>query len=217
MSERDFDFMPEEEQKFEPIRIEGFSRYEIYPEGRAFDLKLNRSVTLNRMTNFAMYPDDGGPYVMENMRSLIKTLVRQKVPGFTKELPPYRPAEIFLPLGHHDAEADEEKPKQLYLLRKLKGEKVKQLLSNPANQTFKEEYIEADLRLTAFENDNPTFSKWERYTPPMNMAEIEAILSEEASLLEELAIVNQKIREIKKSLEGKLLLLGHYNKNTYGI
>ena len=99
----DFNF-EEEPKPFEPVHLKGFSRYLFYPEGTCWDTKMKRWLRPNRFMNFAMFPDEPKydekgkeTYVVDNMRQIIAFLVKAKIPGFEKELPPYIPPPLYEP------------------------------------------------------------------------------------------------------------------------
>ena len=196
-----------------PIMLEGFTRYLIYPSGRVYDRKRMKNVHMNRMLNFIMWPDvpvfdevtQKNKPSLENLRMLMQSLIRQKTPGFEVEIPPYRPPEMYHPLGSPEDELETAQLReQLHLLRTAEKVSMRLFLEDVDNTQAKDSYKHAKEELDAFKEKYPLHYKWRSYASGSNDGEFERKKAEfleiEEEIDEELEMLNKKARKIQKRL-----------------
>ena len=197
------------------VTLDNFSRYQIYPSGRVFDIVANKNVVFNRRLNFAMYPDipmtdeeiiknNGYNFHLENLRDLIKFLVDSKVEGFENELPPYEPPNFFLPLSQGPLMNDESKfnikPKALYFLRKAQSEAGQAIIDAAVKgedtKPLADAFETAQANLEQFKQQYPLYYRWPPYVEPVTPEYIEKITSELKEVQEKLIPLTKRQSEL---------------------
>ena len=202
-----------------PVSIQGFSRYEIYPEGRIFDKFTQRSVIFNKHLNFAWY-NDKDELQYDNLRNLIRDLVKMKVPGFENELPAYKPPDIYEELRTEMAKPELQKPKELHFLRKELEGATESLLRDVLCLEKQMRYKKATDALEFFKSNHPAYYKWPIFAEipeKMGVEEEKALLDEWEDLQRELAEVKAEIKYRSDRLRGILELIEFNPKSTYGL
>lgn len=218
----EFDIPPVPEIK--PVSLEGFTRYQIFPDGRVYDTERKKNVHFNRWGNFALFHDDKRTdektgkkaYIQENIRLLIRDFVKQGIPGFVKELPPFQPLIIYNPNKPVDEvldAADELKKRLLDLRKAVKRSTEPLLAAMTAGRSFekqKQDYANATSALEEFKKQYPDYYKWPVYkeqveTTPQIVKELK---EEEQELMWEKVYLDEVCIELRSKLRGILGLVG---------
>lgn len=217
----EYTFEDDEKPVIRPVSIQGFSRYDIYPEGRIIDKHTQKPVLFNKHLNFVWFSDEEPEKpTVDNLRNLIRDLVRMKVPGFENELPPYRPPDIYEELRTQMEKPELQKPKELHFLRKEHASATESLLADVLNVDKQLRYKKATDALEFFKSNHPTYYKWPIFAEvpeKMGIEEEKALLDEWNDLQRELEEVKAEIKYRSDRLRGILELIEFNPKSTYGI
>ncbi len=187
-------------KEIKPVVLKNYSRYQIFPDGRVFDIERNSWVIMNRFLNFVMFADDVKPNdkgkinpELFNIRQLIKDIVDNgSAPGFDKYLPEYNPPEIFSYLSKDNEEGTVELRKELFMLRSEFNIAMENLLQaitrGEEHYSKKERYEELKNALDAFKEQNPLYWKWQHYN------------SKGAELSSEIQKIDDELEDLKLDL-----------------